>query len=81
MRPASARLIIGNHPRVQALKALEIEERPLFSGFFPETHGVLDDHFECWFVSEERPPATEMEGMRSVVDLGQSRQWLAPPKR
>jgi hypothetical protein len=32
-------------------------------------------------VSEDRPPATEMEGMRSVVDLGQSEQWLAPPKR
>jgi Acetoacetate decarboxylase (ADC) len=81
MRAGSARLTIGSHPRVQALKALEIEERPLFAGFFPETHGVLDDHFECWFVSEDRPPATEMEGMRSVVDLGQSEQWLAPPKR
>ena len=81
MRPGSARLTLGSHPRVQALKALEIEERPLFAGFFPETHGVLDDHFECWFMSEERPPASEMEGMRSVVDLGQSQQWLAPPKR
>jgi len=81
MRPGSARLTIGSHPRVQAHKALEIEEQPLFAGFFPETHGVLDDHFECWFVSGERPPATEMEGMRSVVDLGQSQQWLAPPKR
>jgi len=81
MRPGSARLTLGSHPRVQALKALEIEERPLFAGFFPETHGVLDDHFECWFMSEERPPASQMEGMRSVVDLGQSQQWLAPPKR
>jgi hypothetical protein len=81
MRPGSARLTIGSHPRVQPLKALEIEDRPLFAGFFPETHGVLDDHFECWFLSEGRPPATEMEGMRSVVDLGQSEQWLAPPKR
>jgi hypothetical protein len=81
MRPGSARLTIGSHPRVQPLKALGIEEQPLFAGFFPETHGVLDDHFECWFVSEERPPAAEMEGMRSVVDLGQSEQWLAPPKR
>jgi len=81
MRPGSARLTLGSHPRVQALKALEIEERPLFAGFFPETHGVLDDHFECWFMSEERPPASEMEGMRSVVDLGQSQQWLVPPKR
>ena len=81
MRPGSARLTIGSHPRVQPLKALGIEEQPLFAGFFPETHGVLDDHFECWFVSEQGLPAAEMEGMRSVVDLGQSEQWLAPPKR
>jgi len=81
MRAGSARLTIGSHPRMQALKTLGIQERALFAGFFPETHGVLDDHFECWFLSEERPPATEMEGMQSVVGLRQSQQWLAPPKR
>jgi Acetoacetate decarboxylase (ADC) len=81
MKPESARLLLGSHPRIQALKELEIEEPPLFAGFFPETSGVLDDHFECWFLSEVEPPKTPMEGMESVVNLGQSQQWLAPPKR
>jgi hypothetical protein len=81
MKPGSARLVIGGHPRIQALKDLDIEERPLFAGFFPDTHGVLDDHFECWFLSEEQPPDASMEGMESVVNLGQSQQWLAPPNR
>jgi hypothetical protein len=81
MKPGSARLMMGSHPRIQALKGLEIEERPLFAGFFPQTRGVLDDHLECWFLSEEQPPDTPMEGMESVVNLGQSQQWLAPPNR
>lgn len=81
MKPGSARLTIGDHPRIQALKGLEVSQQPLFAGYFPETHGVLDDHFDCWFLSEERPPAKPMEGMESVVGLGQSQEWLAPPKR
>ena len=81
MKQGSARLLIGGHPRVQALKDLEIEDRPLFAGFFPQTHGALDDHFECWFLSHEQPPKTPMEGMESIVNLGQSQQWLAPPNR
>ena len=81
MKEGSARLSIGDHPRMRALKDLEISERPLFAGYFPETHGVLDDHFECWFLSEEQPPKAPLEGMQSVVNLGQSQEWLAPPKR
>ena len=81
MKPGSARLVIGNHPRMAALRDLEISERPLFTGYFPETHGVLDDHFDCWFLSEAQPPKTPMEGMESVIGLGQSQEWLAPPKR
>lgn len=81
MKEGSARLSIGDHPRIRALKHLEISERPLFAGYFPETHGVLDDHFDCWFLSEERPPKAPMEGMESVIHLGQNQEWLAPPKR
>jgi len=75
----SARLQIGEHPRVQALKALDITERPLFCGFFPETRGVLDDHLESWFLSYETAPSAAGEGMESVVGLGRSEDWLAPP--
>lgn len=76
----SAKLTIGSHPRVKALKDLEIAERPLFTAFFPSTSGVLDDHFECWFLSSNQPPTQTPEGMESVVNLGLSEEWLEPPK-
>jgi hypothetical protein len=76
----SARLRIGEHPRVQALARLEISQRPLFSGYFPSTEGILDDHIDSWFLSFEEPPEIVPEGMESVVGLGQSQEWLAPPR-
>ncbi len=75
----SARLQIGEHPRVAALKRLDIASRPLFSAYLPTSHGILDDHIESWFLSSEQPVGRAPEGMESVVDLGQSQGWLAPP--
>ena len=75
----SARLELGEHPRIQPLNALGISPRPLFSAFLPETSGILDDHSESWFLSYEEPPTIAPEGMESVVDLGQGQAWLAPP--
>ncbi|MGH8306822.1 MAG: acetoacetate decarboxylase family protein [Gammaproteobacteria bacterium] len=80
-KKGAARLVIGDHPRIQVLKFLEISPQPLFTGYFPDTHGVLDDHFDSWFLSHEQPPQTPMQGMESVVNLGQSQEWLSPPKR
>jgi hypothetical protein len=77
----SARLTLGDHPRLAPLKELEISERPLISAWFPQTAGVLDDHFEGWFLHYEQSPADIPEGLESVVDLGQSQEWLPPPKR
>jgi hypothetical protein len=79
MKKGSARLFIGDHPRVQPLKELEIDPNPLLAAFLPAANGVLDDHFDCWFLSEPQPPAPNFEGMESVVNLGQSQAWLAPP--
>jgi hypothetical protein len=76
----SAKLEIGDHPRAALLRTLEISDRPLFSAFFPETHGILDDHVESWFLSYSEPPTSPPEGMESVVNLGQSQTWLPPPK-
>jgi hypothetical protein len=76
----SARLQIGEHPRVQMLKRLEISSRPLFCGYFPSTEGILDDHIDSWFLSFATPPSAVPEGMESVVGLGQSQEWLAPPR-
>jgi hypothetical protein len=77
----SARLAIGDQPRVAPLRQLDIAERPLFSGWFPETRGVLDDHFEGWFLSFDEPPRTTPEGLESVIDLGLGRDWLPDPTR
>lgn len=79
-KKGSAKLTIGNHPRLQALKDLEIPQDPIFTAYFPETSGVLDDHFECWFLSCEHPPQQAPEGLESVVGLGLSQEWPAPPK-
>ena len=76
-----AMLTIGSHPRVQFLKDLDIGRDPLVTAFFPGISGVLDDYFESWFVTHDAPPQHQPEGLESVVDLGLSEEWLAPPNR
>lgn len=75
----AARLTLGDHPRLAPLHDIGIRERPLFAAFLPETHGVLDDRVQSWFLSFERAPVRTPVGMESVVDLGLSETWLAPP--
>jgi hypothetical protein len=76
-----ARLTLGDQPRMQALRELGIGSDPVFTAFFPSTHGVLDDHFECWFLSYDALPAQQPEGMESVVNLGLGETWPASPRR
>ncbi|RKH12200.1 acetoacetate decarboxylase [Corallococcus sp. CA053C] len=79
-RWAKAVLELGDHPRVRPLKELGISDRPLFTGFFPSTNGVLDDHFEAWFLTQPSlPEHTYPEGLESVVDLGQGQTPMPPP--
>ncbi len=80
-RPGSARLHLGPHPRMDALRRLDLSDEALFTGFLPSSRGVLDDHVEGWFLTAEQPPRTRPEGLESVVDLGLGRQWLPPPRR
>ncbi|MDX6718995.1 MAG: hypothetical protein QOJ63_1249 [Solirubrobacteraceae bacterium] len=77
----SAKLAISDHPRVAALKTLDIGEKPVFSVYMADSTGTLDDHFESWFLSYEQPPATPPEGLESVIDLGLSESWLPAPTR
>jgi len=79
LKKGSAKLWIGEHPRVQPLKDLDISPDPLFAAFLPQANGVLDDHIESWFLSEPALPVSAPEGMEAVVSLGQSQEWLAPP--
>lgn len=76
---AAAQLSLGDHPRAEKLKELEIEPRALFSAYIPKARGVLDDYFESWFVSHDRAPAASTEGLESVIGLGQGQEWLEPP--
>lgn len=80
-RRARARLELGDHPRLAAVKRLDVAERPVFTVIFPEAHGVLDDYIESWFVPYERPPEERAEGLESVIDLGLGEDWLPPPER
>ncbi len=79
LRGGAADLLIGDSPRTSGLRELDIARRPLFTAFFPASGGILDDHLEGWFLSFGEPPATEPEGLKSVVDLGLSQAWLPPP--
>lgn len=77
----SGRLEISGHPRVAALKALDIAGKPLFTAFLADMTGVLDDHVESWFLSYEQPPETAPPGLETVAGLGLSQEWLEPPTR
>lgn len=78
MSKAKARFVIGDHPRLQALKALDIKNC-LATVYLPSIHGILDDHIESWFLTSDQLPEKTPEGLESVVELDLSEQWLAPP--
>jgi hypothetical protein len=69
MRTRAAELLIGDSPRTA----------PLLTAFFPSSAGILDDHYEGWFLGYDEPPVTAPEGLGSVVNLGLSQEWLPPP--
>lgn len=76
---ANARLFIGDHPNVSFLRDININPDPFFTMFMPKANGMLDDHFQCWFMTYEEPPKSMSEGLESVHELGLSEEWLAPP--
>jgi hypothetical protein len=78
-KKGSARLCIGAIDRLQPLKQLEIDKDPILTAFIPEAEGILDDHFESWFLSFAQPPTLTPQGLESIVNLGQSQEWLLPP--
>ena len=75
---ARARMYLGDHPRVQPVKELRIDPKPVFTAYLDDVRGALDDHFEAWFLSWEGTPESG-EGLESVIDLGLSQDWLDPP--
>jgi hypothetical protein len=77
----ATRLLVGDHPRMDPIRRLDIDPAPLFTGYAPRIDGVLDDHIETWFLTADEPPGPPAEGMRDVVDLTLDEEWLAPPDR
>jgi Acetoacetate decarboxylase (ADC) len=78
---AHAQLLLGPHKRMDPLRNLDLNDRPLFTATLPHSHGVLDDHFEAWFLTSEKviditdPP----EGLEQVYGLPKDESWLSPP--
>lgn len=82
---AQATLTLGDAEGVRPLKGLDISAKPIFTAYLPEAHGVLDDYFESWFLTsdtaEGAAAAKTGDSLHSIVDLGRSEEWLAPPRR
>ncbi len=78
---SKARLLVGDHPRMDVIKRLDIHPRALFAGFSPVIDGVLDDHAETWYLTADQPPPPPHEGLKDLVGLGMSQEWLSAPDR
>ena len=78
-KKANARLYIGDHPNVSMLRDIDINADPFFTMFMPKANGILDDHFDCWFMTYAEPPKEMPEGFESVFYLSNSEDWLPPP--
>jgi hypothetical protein len=77
----AARLVFGEHERIAPIRALDVDPRPVFAAFLPDSGGVLDDYFECWFLTHDAPPADAGEGLETIYGLGLGEEWPPPPHR
>lgn len=77
-----ARLVLGDHPRAAQLKSLNHEDTPLFVAHMPDLKGILDDYFECWFITTpDRPKRQIGDGLEMTYPLGYGQEWLPSPPR
>jgi len=75
---AKARFVIGDHPRLQAMKELNIGPA-MATIYLPSITAILDDRIESWFLTFDQLPKKTPEGFESVINLTQSEAWLSPP--
>ncbi|HVQ09060.1 MAG TPA: acetoacetate decarboxylase family protein [Allosphingosinicella sp.] len=81
-KKGGARLVLGDSPRADWLRGLDFAEDALFAAYLPAVKGVLDDYFDCWFVTPPtRPEAPIGEGLETTYPLGYSEEWPPPPTR
>lgn len=78
----AARLLLGDQPKADWIRSLRPSDDALFASYIPSVKGVLDDYFECWFVTPPtRPEQPIGEGLETTYPLGYSEDWLPPPNR
>jgi hypothetical protein len=79
-KKARGKLYIGDHPRTRFMRDLKINSKPFFTLYMPSANGILDDHFQCWFMTyDNKPDKVTPEGFESVFNLGIGEDWLAAP--
>jgi uncharacterized protein YbcV (DUF1398 family) len=78
-KSAQAKLFIGDHPKMDRLKTLNINPKALFTAYLPSSTGTLDDHFECWFATYDQPNINPSEGTETVFGLHNNEDWLPNP--
>jgi hypothetical protein len=78
---AKGQLLLGSHKRMDPLRDLDIADSPLFTATLPHSSGVLDDHYEAWFLTSKATPDPDEppEGLEHVYGLPNDESWLAPP--
>lgn len=82
LKPGSARLVLGDHPRAGWIRALNPDPEPLFAGYMPNVKGVLDDYLESWFITPPvKPVGPISEGLEMTYPLGYSQTRLSAPAR
>lgn len=84
-RSARGRIEFGDAPGVAGLRTLDVADSPMLTVYMPKMHGILDDHFEAWFLTadtvQDAEGANWGEPLTSVTTLGYGRSWPAPPVR
>ena len=84
---ARGRLVLGDQPLGRRLRALGVGSKPFATVFLDRTTGVLDDHFESWFLTAATAEAaatrsaTSGDGLASVASLGRGEVWPPAPDR
>lgn len=78
----NARFILGDHPRADTLRSLNISSQSIFTAYLPSFTGILDDYFDCWFVTTaQRPEGPLSEGLETTFPLGYGEERLPPLAR
>lgn len=82
LKRGAARFVLGPHARADALRGLEHRPDPLFAAYVPSVRGLLDDYFDCWFITTPAPTEPPFDpGLETTFPLGYGQTRLPPPDR